>query len=113
MSKRLAAAALAATLLTGTALAQAGEASLHAGTLEVPLNKSQVVSADRPIARAMVGNAESWASVGSEVEALEFMARQSVKLKTRGPSIAPVEHSGNYRAPTFKQVRLWIQASGK
>ncbi|MBV1689328.1 type II and III secretion system protein family protein [Novosphingobium sp. G106] len=32
--------------------------SLHAGTLEVPLNKSQVVSADRPIARALLGSAE-------------------------------------------------------
>ncbi len=29
---------------------------LHAGTLEVPLNKSQVVSIDHPIAKAMVGN---------------------------------------------------------
>jgi pilus assembly protein CpaC len=29
---------------------------LHAGTLEVPLNKSQVVNADRPIAKAMIGN---------------------------------------------------------
>jgi pilus assembly protein CpaC len=32
--------------------------SLHAGTLEVPLNKSQVVSVDRAIARAMIGSAE-------------------------------------------------------
>jgi pilus assembly protein CpaC len=40
------------------ALAQSSEANLHAGTLEVPINKSQVVSADRPIARAMVGSAE-------------------------------------------------------
>jgi pilus assembly protein CpaC len=32
--------------------------ALHAGTLEVPLNKSQVVSADRPIAKALVGSAE-------------------------------------------------------
>lgn len=29
-----------------------------AGTLEVPLNKSQVVTADRPIAKALVGSAE-------------------------------------------------------
>lgn len=40
------------------ALAQSTDGSLHAGTLEVPLNKSQVVSADRVIARAMVGSAE-------------------------------------------------------
>lgn len=32
--------------------------SLHAGSLEVPVNKSMVVSADVPIARAMIGNAE-------------------------------------------------------
>lgn len=32
--------------------------SLHAGELEVPINKSQVVTADRAIDRAMVGNAE-------------------------------------------------------
>ena len=31
---------------------------LQAGTLEVPLNKSQVVSTDRVIARAMIGSAE-------------------------------------------------------
>ena len=59
-SHRLPRAALAAALLAcalpATALAQAG--ALHAGQLEVPLNKSQVVSADRPIARAMVGNPE-------------------------------------------------------
>ncbi len=30
--------------------------TLHAGTLEVPLNKSEVVNADRPIAKAMIGN---------------------------------------------------------
>jgi pilus assembly protein CpaC len=32
--------------------------SIHAGTLVVPLNKSQVVNADRPIAKAMIGNDE-------------------------------------------------------
>ena len=40
------------------ALAQAAEDALHAGTLEVPVNKSQVITADVPIARAMIGNAE-------------------------------------------------------
>lgn len=44
--------------LAGPALAQSSEAGLHAGTLEVPLNKSQVVTSDRPISRAMVGSAE-------------------------------------------------------
>ncbi|MFM5885216.1 MAG: type II and III secretion system protein family protein [Novosphingobium sp.] len=54
----------AAALLAGSALtaavalpgaAQAGP-SIHAGTLEVPLNKSEVLNADRPIAKAMIGN---------------------------------------------------------
>ncbi|WP_207912444.1 type II and III secretion system protein family protein [Parafrankia sp. BMG5.11] len=52
--------ALALALVAGSfesaVLAQAP--ALHAGSLDVPLNKSQVVTADRPIARAMVGNAD-------------------------------------------------------
>ncbi len=44
--------------LAAPAFAQSAENDLHAGTLEVPINKSQVVSADRPIAKALVGNAE-------------------------------------------------------
>lgn len=62
---RIAALALAlsaapAALLPQAAMAQARPLAqaLHAGTLEVPLNKSQVVSADRIIARAMIGSAE-------------------------------------------------------
>jgi pilus assembly protein CpaC len=42
----------------GPAAAQFREDGLHGGTLEVAINKSQVVTADQPIARAMVGNAE-------------------------------------------------------
>jgi len=38
------------------AIAQSSAYSLHAGELEVSINKSQVVSADRAIDRAMVGN---------------------------------------------------------
>lgn len=49
----------AAPLLPANAAGVRSSASaLHAGSLEVPLNKSQVVSADRPIAKALVGNAE-------------------------------------------------------
>jgi len=44
--------------VVGSTPAQAQAESLHAGTLEVPLNKSQVVTTDRAIARAMIGNAE-------------------------------------------------------
>lgn len=40
------------------ASAQPVVSSIHAGTLEVPVNKSQVITADVPIARAMIGNAE-------------------------------------------------------
>ncbi|WP_369805438.1 type II and III secretion system protein family protein [Sphingobium sp. EM0848] len=47
---------LALSVATPMAAQAQSEASLHAGTLEVPLNKSQVVTADRPIAKAMVGN---------------------------------------------------------
>jgi pilus assembly protein CpaC len=54
--KHLLAVALMATAVTATpALAQSG---LHAGELMVPINKSQVVTADTAIDRAMVGNAE-------------------------------------------------------
>lgn len=40
------------------AIAQQAAATLHAGVLEVALNKSQVVTADRPIAKAMIGSDE-------------------------------------------------------
>ena len=42
----------------GAQIAPATSPTLHAGTLEVPLNKSEVVNADRPIAKAMIGNDE-------------------------------------------------------
>jgi pilus assembly protein CpaC len=48
--------AFQAPMAVTPAQAQSGD-QLHAGALEVPLNKSQVVSADRPIAKAMIGNA--------------------------------------------------------
>lgn len=54
----LAAAPLAFAASTATAHAQYGEAALHAGALEVPINKSQVVTADKAISKALVGNAE-------------------------------------------------------
>lgn len=38
--------------------AQDDDVSIHAGSVEVPVNKSQVITADRPIARAMIGNDE-------------------------------------------------------
>ncbi|MEY4239529.1 MAG: Flp pilus assembly protein CpaB [Pseudomonadota bacterium] len=43
---------------SGPALAQSTEESLHAGALEVPVNKSRVVSAERAIGKALIGNAE-------------------------------------------------------
>lgn len=46
----------AAFTAAAPAAAQMTEAALHAGSLEVPVNKSQVVTADRAIARALVGN---------------------------------------------------------
>lgn len=38
--------------------AQDDDVSIHAGSVEVPVNKSQVITADRAIARAMIGNDE-------------------------------------------------------
>ncbi|AOL93188.1 type II and III secretion system protein family protein [Porphyrobacter sp. LM 6] len=56
MKNLLAAALLAsATLVASPAYAQSG-AEIHAGDLEVAINKSQIVTADRPIDRAMIGN---------------------------------------------------------
>lgn len=43
------------TAAASPAMAQ-GDMSIHAGSVEVPVNKSQVITADRPIARAMIGN---------------------------------------------------------
>lgn len=57
--RALAAAALPLALVAATpAMAQSMSDSIHAGTLEIPVNKSQVVTADRPIAKALIGNAE-------------------------------------------------------
>ena len=41
-----------------TPAAMAQGAGLHAGTLEVPINKSQVVTSDRPISKALIGSAD-------------------------------------------------------
>ena len=47
------------TLPAGAQVARpAPTTTVHAGTLEVPLNKSEVVNADRPIAKAMIGSDE-------------------------------------------------------
>ena len=56
-------AAFATPLALALAAPQAAHAQymdngLHAGTLEIPVNKSQVISADRPIAKVLVGNEE-------------------------------------------------------
>ena len=55
----LGALALAIALAATPASAQVAEGGgLHAGALEVPVNKSQVVTTDRAIGKALVGNAE-------------------------------------------------------
>jgi pilus assembly protein CpaC len=58
-------AVLATTLVAATpttAAAQSGSISVaegvHAGELEVPVNKSQVIKADRAFSRALIGNPE-------------------------------------------------------
>jgi pilus assembly protein CpaC len=53
--------AAVALALAGAALAPLSPAfaqAVHAGQIDVPVNKSQVITADRPIAKAMIGNAE-------------------------------------------------------
>ena len=50
--------ALGALTVPHMARAQLIDHGLHAGSLEVPVNKSKVVTADRTIARAMIGNDE-------------------------------------------------------
>ena len=47
-----------ATAATPAAAQSADGGALHAGALEVPVNKSQVVTVDRAIGKALVGNAE-------------------------------------------------------
>lgn len=49
---------LALCCAAAPAAAQYADGGLHGGTLEVPVNKSQIVSADHAIAKAMVGNPE-------------------------------------------------------
>ncbi|MBD3729559.1 MAG: type II and III secretion system protein family protein [Sphingomonadales bacterium] len=60
MSRSIAAAvafALATAAVPGALHAQAASGyDIHAGELEIPINKSQILTADRPIDRAMIGN---------------------------------------------------------
>ena len=57
---RIAAAALAVAALLGAApaAAQTNAIAPDLGTLEIPLNKSRVFTADRPIGRAMIGSSD-------------------------------------------------------
>lgn len=52
------ASSLAIAVAAVPAAAQTAAPALHAGALEVPVNKSQVVTTDRAIGKALVGNAE-------------------------------------------------------
>jgi len=57
MKNILAAALLAsAALVAAPAQAQSSGADIHAGEIEVAINKSQIVTADRAIDRAMIGS---------------------------------------------------------
>jgi pilus assembly protein CpaC len=58
--QRVACAALPFALMTApvSAWAQYVQSDVHAGSVEIPLNKSQVVTSDRVIDKALVGNAE-------------------------------------------------------
>src|SRR5919112_1627687 len=57
--RALGAAALAALAISQPATAQVSVASgVHAGELDVPVNKSQVIRADRAYSKALIGNPE-------------------------------------------------------
>ncbi len=58
LSRLALASALALCAAPAMAQSVSADSGLHGGQLEVPLNKSQVITSDRPIARAMIGNAE-------------------------------------------------------
>ena len=45
-----------ATVASAPLMAQDADAGIHAGSVEVPINKSQVITADKTIAKAMIGN---------------------------------------------------------
>lgn len=47
-----------ALVASPAAMAQSTGAGIHAGTLEVPVDKSEIVTSDRPIAKALIGSAE-------------------------------------------------------
>lgn len=51
-----AAAAIGLSAVCLTPLSVQAQISLHAGELEVPINKSQVVTSDTVIDRALIGN---------------------------------------------------------
>nr|WP_247718040.1 type II and III secretion system protein family protein [Qipengyuania proteolytica] len=59
MLKRAACAALPALLLAAAPAPLAAQSmGIHAGALDIPMNKSQVVTADRPIGKVLVGNSD-------------------------------------------------------
>ena len=64
MASKLKGLAFAAVGLAALAVSQPGRAQVsvasgvHAGELDVPVNKSQVIRADRPYAKALIGNPE-------------------------------------------------------
>lgn len=59
LARHLAGCCLPLCLMVATpAAAQYMDNGVHSGSIELPRNKSQVITADRPIARAMIGNPE-------------------------------------------------------
>ncbi len=59
ITMRLAALCLPLSLMAAApAVAQSAEGSIHAGSIALPKNKSQVITADRAISRVMIGNPE-------------------------------------------------------
>ena len=50
--------ALIGAMPTSLAAQQEDVVSIHAGAIDIPVNKSQIITADRPIGKALIGNEE-------------------------------------------------------
>ena len=92
-SKALIAATIVAVLATNTpAAAQLAplQTGHHAGIMQVPLNKSQVLRLDRPFARALIGNAEI-----ADVMPLSASSVYILGKKTGSTNLTLYDHARN------------------
>ena len=77
---------------------QAQAQSLHAGTLEVPLNKSQVVTTDRPIARAISASRKVVGNVCSSPTSTWFTPTDPDSSSSRRTAVSVAARGGRRTA---------------